>query len=67
MVCDHTIYVLCTQVSNDCTDISNLSVTNSLANLTPENKGKIIGIMVTSSNTCVFCQSLHVKVMEDTL
>ena len=46
MVCDHTIYVLCTEVSGDCTYVYNLSVTNSVADFTPEKKGKIIGVMV---------------------
>ena len=46
MVCDHTKYVIYTQVSNDCPDIYNLSVKNSVAGLTPEKKCKSIGVMV---------------------
>ena len=42
MVCNHTSYVLCTQVSNDCTYVSSLSVTNSVDSFTPEKKGKIM-------------------------
>ena len=45
MVCDHTTYVLCTQIIDDCTDVSNLSVTNSVADLTLD-KARAIGIMV---------------------
>ena len=37
MIYDHTSYVLCTQITDDCTDVSNISVTNSVADLTPEN------------------------------
>ena len=73
---------LCISLSGDCTDVSILSATNSVAGLTPEKKYKISGVMVietklevkkekekiiASSITCVFCQSFNVKVMENTL
>ena len=45
MVCGHTTYVLCTPFINDCVDVSNLSIANSIADLTPK-KGRSIGVMV---------------------
>ena len=64
MVCDHTSYVLCTQFSGDCTCIFDLSVTNSVADLTPDKKGKIIGVMVIETklevkNLQITCWSNH--------
>ena len=77
MLCDHNTHVLCTQVRYDCTYVYNISVTNSVADLTPEKKGKIIGVMeietrlkvktIASSITCVFYQSFNVNFMKDTL
>ena len=42
MLCDHTSYVLCTQVSGDCTYVSNFSISNSVAGLIPEKKLKVV-------------------------
>ena len=80
MVCGHTSYFLCTQVSGDCTDISNISITHSVADLTPEKTGKISGLMVietklevkklkiiSSSIICIFFQTFNVNFMENTL
>ena len=36
IVCDYTIYVLYTQISDDCTNISNLSVSTGVADLIPK-------------------------------
>ena len=46
MVYNNTSYIICTPVSGYCIDVSNLSVTNSVAGLILENKSKIIGVMV---------------------
>ena len=46
MVCDHTSYVLCTQVSGDFIDVSNISIISSVAGLIPENIVTSIGVMV---------------------
>ena len=36
IVCDHTTYIIYTQVTDDCTWLSNLSVTNGVTDLTPK-------------------------------
>ena len=41
---------LCISLSGDCTDVSILSATNSVAGLTPEITGKTISVMVIGTN-----------------
>ena len=46
MVCDHTTYVLCANISNNLVDVNNISVRYDGADISPTKKDRIIGVMV---------------------